>query len=83
MTLVGKLVKCCSQAIEEVCGIAPELKTDGGTSDGRFLIAVSDEIIEFGVRNESIHQINEATTLADLANLEIIYNKLLNAIFVN
>ena len=83
MTQVGKLVKCCSQAIEEVCGIAPELKTDGGTSDGRFLIAVSDEIIEFGVRNESIHQINEATTLADLANLEIIYNKLLNAIFVN
>lgn len=83
MTQVGKLVECCSGAIKEVCGITPLLKTDGGTSDGRFLIAVSDEIIEFGVRNESIHQINEATTLADLTNLEMIYNKLLHAIFVN
>ena len=83
MTQVGKLVECCSGAIKEVCGITPLLKTDGGTSDGRFLIAVSDEIIEFGVRNESIHQINEATTLSDLTNLEKIYNKLLHAIFVN
>lgn len=81
MTQVGKLVASCSVAIEKTCGITPELKTDGGTSDGRFLIAVSDELIEFGVCNDSIHQINETTTLSDITNLEVIYYSLLNNIF--
>ena len=82
LTEVGDLMKYSSQAIQEVCGIAPEAKTDGGTSDGRFLIDVSDEIIEFGLRNASIHQINESTTLSDLNRLSDVYEQILGKLYI-
>lgn len=81
MTEVGDFIPVIHTAINDVVGITPENKTDGGTSDGRFLIAVSRQIIEFGLRNASIHQINEATTLTDLNHLTLIYQKILNGIF--
>lgn len=81
LTPVGKLVEYCQAAIYQECQILPQLKTDGGTSDGRFLIAVSNEIIEFGLLNASIHQINEATTTHDLWQLCQIYHNILDKIF--
>lgn len=81
MTEVGDFIPVIHTAINDVVGITPENKTDGGTSDGRFLIDVSQQIVEFGLRNASIHQINETTTLTDVNNLTLIYQNILNGIF--
>jgi succinyl-diaminopimelate desuccinylase len=81
LTKVGNLIELSRQAISEVCGVNVACKTDGGTSDGRFLIEVSDEIIELGLRNASIHQLNEATSASDLTKLASIYSILLCKIF--
>ncbi len=62
--------------------MTPQLKTDGGTSDGRFLVEVSNELLEFGLSNKYIHQINENINENDLFALaktyKIILNKILN-----
>jgi len=78
---IDSLVSIASKAIEEVCKLKPELKTDGGTSDGRFLIDISNELIEFGLLNATAHKINETTTQADLNQLAAIYNLILGKIF--
>ncbi len=58
--------------------ITPQLKTDGGTSDGRFLKDVCLELLEFGMVNASIHQINENIPKGDLLNLSKTYYNILN-----
>lgn len=83
LTKVGNLIELSRQAINEVCGVNVVCKTDGGTSDGRFLIEVSDEIIELGLKNASIHQLNEATSISDLTKLAATYAIILSKIFDN
>jgi succinyl-diaminopimelate desuccinylase len=81
LTKPGKLCQQAQAAIVQIMKIKPQFTTDGGTSDGRFLIAVSDEIIELGLINASIHQINEATTTHDLESLNAIYYNILCKVF--
>ena len=38
-------------AIRTVTGIDTELSTTGGTSDGRFIAAICDQVVEFGPVN--------------------------------
>ncbi|MEO7190133.1 MAG: succinyl-diaminopimelate desuccinylase [Vicinamibacterales bacterium] len=77
ITRVGRLVDLLARAVREVTGVEPALSTGGGTSDGRFLAAVADEVVEFGPVNESIHKANERISLADLAPLSAIYERAL------
>jgi succinyl-diaminopimelate desuccinylase len=81
LTKVAGLVEVCKDAIKEICNIIPDLKTDGGTSDGRFLIDVSNELVELGLLNTTAHQINETTTISDLTQLTEVYNRILCKIF--
>ena len=41
-------------------GVTAELSTTGGTSDGRFIIDICPQVIEFGPVNASIHKIERA-----------------------
>lgn len=67
------------QAILQTVNIAAKPSTIGGTSDARFLKPISDEIIEFGLRSQFAHHINEQAPKQDLKNLVLIYeNFLLN-----
>jgi succinyl-diaminopimelate desuccinylase len=75
LTKSGPLVEILSQVIKAVTGREPELSTGGGTSDGRFLAAISAEVVEFGPPNESIHKVNERIAVADIAALSIIYER--------
>lgn len=77
----GKLSQVVQQAILEQQNITTSLKTDGGTSDGRFIIEICDEILELGLTNKSIHQINENIELKDLLSLTKIYYNILDKIF--
>jgi succinyl-diaminopimelate desuccinylase len=76
----GGLVDVLGEAIRKVTGVAPELSTSGGTSDGRFLAAVSREVVEFGPSNASIHAIDEHVILADVAPLSAIYERTVAAL---
>lgn len=76
----GGLFNACAQAIETVCRIAPKASTGGGTSDGRFINEIAKEVIEFGPKNHSIHQVDEHIPLIDLTQLQHLYHTLLNTL---
>ena len=67
-------------AMKSVTGKVPRKDTGGGTSDGRFLIQLAP-VIECGLPNTTIHQIDEHVSLKDLALLESLYEALLKEIY--
>jgi len=73
LTPRGKLVDALANAIKTVTGIDAELSTSGGTSDGRFIADICDEVVEFGPINRSIHQIDENVGLDELTQLAEVY----------
>jgi len=77
ITEPGRLVEAACRSIERVTGLSPELSTAGGTSDGRFIAPTGAEVIELGVVNRTIHQIDEQVRVEDLDALAEIYRHLL------
>lgn len=77
LTPVGALVDAARNAIKAVNGVDAELSTSGGTSDGRFIAPTGAQVLELGVLNASIHQINEHVLVSDLEPLANIYEKIL------
>lgn len=75
-----ELTKVLTEIINQKFSIIPEINTEGGTSDGRFLIDLNCEIAEFGLLNATIHQINENTPANDIIQLKNIYLELLTKI---
>lgn len=69
----GPLREAVVGAVEDVLGVSPELNTGGGTSDGRFLAPLGCEVLELGLLNGSIHQVDERTPVADLDRLCATY----------
>ena len=49
------------------------LSTAGGTSDGRFIAPTGSEVVEVGVVNRTIHQIDEHVRTDDIAQLAEVY----------
>jgi succinyl-diaminopimelate desuccinylase len=76
----GGLVDIVSRAVTTVTGITPALSTSGGTSDGRFLAAVSREVVEFGPANGSMHGIDEHVRIDDIEPLSAIYEHAIAAL---
>ena len=72
-----KVVKNIDKAIEDVTGIKPKHSTAGGTSDARFVAQFGINVIEFGVRNDTIHGVNERTTRAEVEDLYKVFQKLI------
>lgn len=77
LTPQGKLVGACQSAIKTVTGTDTKLSTSGGTSDGRFIAPMGAEVVELGVKNATIHQINECVDIDDLGKLTAIYERIL------
>lgn len=73
----GLLTQTCKEVIQDVCNTTTEPNTTGGTSDGRFIAATGAEIVELGLRNETIHHINEHIDIADLEKLTDLYEAIL------
>jgi succinyl-diaminopimelate desuccinylase len=78
----GNLSKIVSKSISQATGRneEPELATDGGTSDARFIKNYC-EVIELGIRNQTLHQVDEFVFLDDLNELTKIYYKILENYF--
>jgi succinyl-diaminopimelate desuccinylase len=79
LTPPGRLFDVVVEAIEEETGVAPELSTSGGTSDGRFLIALCP-VVDFGLPNATMHKLDESAAVADIEALSRIYERVLNKV---
>ncbi len=73
LTPKGNLVEAISDAIARAYGVIPELSTSGGTSDGRFIADICQQVIEFGPLNATIHKLNECVGVADIELLKDTY----------
>jgi succinyl-diaminopimelate desuccinylase len=82
LTPQGDLVKALSDAIRSETGVATELSTTGGTSDGRFISKICPQVVEFGPLNETIHKIDENAVVADIEPLKNIYRKTLEGLLL-
>jgi len=80
LTKPGALVDAMRDAIGEVAGLEPVLSTGGGTSDARFIQAYCP-VIEFGLNNQTIHQVDEHTSVEDLHKLTAIYERFIAGYF--
>lgn len=77
LTPRGTLVDAAGAAIGAVTGLTPELSTTGGTSDGRFIADICEQVVEIGPSNATIHKLNECVAVADIEPLSRIYEGLL------
>nr|ART38569.1 G99 [uncultured bacterium] len=77
ITRGGQLLKATQAALREVLGVEPALSTGGGTSDGRFVAPGGAEVIELGLRNASIHKVDECTPVAEIDQLAAVYEAVL------
>ena len=77
LTPAGELVEAARHAIQVTAGIATELSTSGGTSDGRFIAPTGAQVVELGPVNATIHQTNECVNIAELDRLSDIYEEIL------
>jgi succinyl-diaminopimelate desuccinylase len=80
LTRPGPLVDAMREAIRDVTGATAELSTSGGTSDARFIQA-SCPVIEFGLVNQTIHQVDECVAVEDLYRLTDIYERFIDGYF--
>ena len=77
LTPRGDLVDVLARAIKSVTGVTAGVSTTGGTSDGRFIVDVCQQVVEFGPVNATIHKINECIGLTELEQLPRIYEEVL------
>ncbi|MGJ5092900.1 succinyl-diaminopimelate desuccinylase [Bradyrhizobium oligotrophicum] len=80
LTKPGPFTDLAVAAIESVTGRKPELSTTGGTSDARFISSYCP-VIEFGLVGQTMHQIDERASVADIATLMKIYRGILDRYF--
>jgi len=77
LTPEGSLVAALRQAIQAETGVSTELSTTGGTSDGRFIARICEQVVEFGPVNATIHKIDEHVALDAVEPLKNIYRRTL------
>ena len=82
LTKPGPLVSTLKDAVKSVTGRTPALTTGGGTSDARFIKDICP-VVEFGLVNKTIHQVDEHTSVADLETLTEIYGRFISDFFRN
>ena len=78
LTPPGPLYDLVTSAIRAETGIEPRLSTSGGTSDGRFLIALCP-VVDFGLPNATMHKLDEAASVEDIRALQRIYRRIVAA----
>jgi succinyl-diaminopimelate desuccinylase len=73
----SKVVRAMENSIKEVLHIDTKHSTHGGTSDARYFGAFGIEAIEFGVINDTIHSINERTSVKEVEGLTKVFEDLI------
>ena len=73
----SKIVKEIQKSIKNIVNIDTKLSTAGGTSDARFFGAFKIDTVEFGVINDTIHAIDERTTVKEVEDLTAVFENLI------
>lgn len=77
LTERGELVEAVVNAVEHYNEITPQLLTNGGTSDGRFIARMGAQVVELGPVNATIHKVDECVSAADLQLLSRMYQRIM------
>ena len=80
VTPPGDLSTLVSTAIKSETGLTPELSTTGGTSDARF-VKLHCPVVEFGLVGQTMHQVDEHVSVADIHALKAVYSRILRDYF--
>ena len=80
LTKPNKTTFMIQNVVKKITKIRPKLSTTGGTSDLRFIKAISPGL-EFGLVGKTMHKVDEAVSLKDLKNLTKIYVNILQNYF--
>ena len=74
-------ISLIQKAVQDVTGQLPALSTSGGTTDGRFISAYAP-VVECGMKEATMHQVDEHVSLEDIRSLTKIYQSILGAFFL-
>lgn len=77
LTPRGDLSNALAKAIKDETGVSTELSTTGGTSDGRFIARICEQVVEFGPLNATIHKIDEHIDVSHIEPLKNVYRRVL------
>ncbi len=80
ITAPGPFVDIVAGAVEAVTGRRPEPSTSGGTSDARFIKDLCP-VVEFGLVGQTMHKVDEATSVRDLEDLTAVYGHIITRYF--
>ena len=78
-TKPNKEIYMVKKIVKKVTGNPAQLNCRGGTSDSRFLGSIPR--LELGLRNTTIHMVDERSPTSDLKKLTKIYYKILENYF--
>jgi len=73
-----KVVKNIQKSIKNIVKLDTKLSTAGGTSDARFFGQFKIDTVEFGVINDTIHAIDERTTVKEVEDLTVVFIDIIN-----
>ncbi|KFX20958.1 succinyl-diaminopimelate desuccinylase [Pectobacterium betavasculorum] len=82
LTARGELVDAVVNAVKHYNEVTPELLTNGGTSDGRFIARMGAQVVELGPVNATIHKVDECVNAADLQLLSRMYQRIMEQLIV-
>ena len=74
-----KVVKSIQKSIKNICDIDTKLSTAGGTSDARFFGQYKIDTVEFGVINDTIHAVNERTSVKEVEDLTLVFQDIISS----
>lgn len=77
LTSQGALTPLVSDVVKKRVGVTPDLSTGGGTSDARFIAGPGIQVLELGLINATVHQIDEHVSVDDMIVLSGIYLEIL------
>jgi succinyl-diaminopimelate desuccinylase len=80
LTQIPDFIELMQEVIEAELGVRAVASTSGGTSDARFITKLCP-VIEFGLVGQTMHQINERVSVAELEALSMTYQALIRAYF--
>lgn len=78
LTSAGELLDAARTSIVRHTGLAPDVNTAGGTSDGRFIAPTGAQVLELGPCNATIHKVDERVGVDELDILSAIYESILD-----
>ncbi len=79
----GRLTEVARSVVRALNHQEPAIRSVGGTSDARFIVPAMDcETLELGLMDTTMHEINEHVDCKDLEQLTLIYQAILEGLFL-